>query len=142
MHSRASRVICRCLLASLALIAASYHLTDLAHREAERARQRYQKTQKPVSGLPQDKSKGSPKPNPVMVWLMPDMLDRGTVRAVGTIQVVSCTIDGALASHASAWTVRPAKANFIGLVESLDHARPSVWTHLSDRSVHGPPFVG
>jgi hypothetical protein len=136
------RQIGRLALGGLALVAASYHLTETWHREVEYARQKKEASQKPVGGA-QDKQKNNPKQRPVLCWLAPDMLHRSVLQQIDgesvSIRGGADTAPGLRV--ADGFTLRDFRGAFGPAAAAERDAGPICRTYLSDRSAHGPPAI-
>jgi hypothetical protein len=136
------RQIGRCAIAGLALVAASYHLTETWHRQVERARQDEQASQKP-RGSPQDKQKGNSRQRPVLCWLAPDMLHRSALRttAGGSVWLRAGTDATPDVLVKCEFTLRDSPGESEPATVVGRSTQPTCRTYLSDRSAHGPPAM-
>jgi len=132
----------RCALAGLALVAATYHLTQTAHRQTIPTRPPNRSPQ--PAGTPPGKQKPDPRPRPVLGWLAPDMLNRNVLRAVALDEQLRRMISGGslpppcLAPSRCEGTLEFAQT----LLPGQEVETPTCQSRLSDRSIHGPPGMG
>lgn len=136
---RVSQHLGRTALAGLAFVAASYHLTDLARRQAELVRQRQAQHDRSKTATSDDPDNSS-DPQQVIAWFAPDMLDRACLRNADGVerkQPVECNHD-----TITCWN-GPARTGLDAGSAVSRSARPacpdSTRVSLSDRSPHGPP---
>jgi hypothetical protein len=140
MFSGIFRQTGRCSVAGLAFVAASYHLTETAHRQADLARQQRQAQQ--VADRSQDEQDES-NPRQILEWLAPDMLERAGLRTEDLDRAIRRTTDaGPALSPSDRLSIDPLHRRTDMVVAAVDSRRTHHWTHLSDRSTHGPPSRG
>jgi len=131
----------RCTVAGLAFLAASYHLTETAHRQAELARRR-QQAECQAHNPSKDAREGKSKERQVLEWLAPDMLARASQG--GTTDELARPLASGKPTDLSrcrAGVARPVR-QAAQTEAPADDLRPIRKTHLSDRSAHGPPCFG
>ncbi len=139
MFTRIVRLLSRSAVAALAMVAVSYHLTESAHRQADREKERQQSAQQSTGG-PHDKQKGNSKQRPILSWLAPDMVNRNALRAVAHDEAVRRIVSGgtSLPIDGRPVVVSPCRT-FIRMVTSQEMLQPALGIRVSDRPAHGPP---
>ncbi len=130
----------RCAVAGLAFLAASYHLTETAHRQAELARRR-QQAERQAHKPPKDDRKGESKERQVLEWLAPDMLARAS-QGAATEELVRPWTNATPADLSRCQSVAQPVRQTVRTESPANDFRPIRKTHFSDRSAHGPPRLG
>ncbi len=143
MMDRVSHHLGRTALAGLAFVAASYHLTDLARRQAELMRQ-LQAQQDRATTDQEDGSDESSDSKQILAWFAPDMLDRVCLRAGEQgqrDQGLAGADDEPVYHRDPEQGPRPLVASDVRPSPALS-CLVSTRVRLSDRSPHGPPWLG
>ncbi len=130
-------------MAGLAFVAATYHLTETAHRQAELARLRQESAQQQAAQESKDGQEKGADQEQVLEWLAPDMLDRADLRSVSSEKVLrlSTGVNPAFVSSVQQQFERE-RCWWACDAGAADVSPPIRRTCLSDRSTHGPPRLG
>ncbi len=142
MEHRALGQVARCAVAGLSFVAASYHLTELAHEQAELARQRRELAQKRLADRESDEQRGKPESKPILEWRAPDILDRVGTGAVELEPSARLSSHGAPAILAGSG-VDGDRFPTLGAPNAprLKGSPRGTLVRLSDRSSQGPPIA-
>lgn len=131
----------RCVLVVLAGVAASYHLTETAHLQAERARRLAILAEKQDEPAGKDQDGESDEPQPI-IWNAPDMLDRvGPRVADSQVTIRERGGRGPDVTISDPPALRPDSSRSMPDSVCLwGDRRSSVFgVSLTDRPIHGPP---